>query len=151
MNNIKGIIRRTHIGKTAKISFLFASFIFLTAMGIMGDGPKGEVPMPEVNYTVNVTDKQEIKTKCANTAFESDTFFIGTRGEGTVTIPFDKVSKVKFVKEVKGGKADFQITLNSGEKVAITFDIDARITGTTSFGTFRLNAGNLKEMDFKVE
>ena len=74
---------------------------------------------------------------------------MGTRGRGTVSIPFEKVKRVVFLGEARGGKKDAQVTLRNGEVVAITFDDENRFYGTTSFGNYRIQARNVKEILFE--
>ncbi len=115
----------------------------------MSKTPSGEVPLPEVDYKAAVRDDQDIPTKIHHATWEGVTFFIGTRGKGTVTVAFDKVKKVVFVGAAGADNGDFQITLRSGDVVTVTFSNDAKLQGVTSYGSFRIQAKNIKEIAFE--
>ncbi|MBI3754024.1 MAG: hypothetical protein HY266_08300 [Deltaproteobacteria bacterium] len=115
----------------------------------MGKAPEGEIPKPAIDFTATVIDDQGISTKCSLVSWEGQLFFIGTRGKGTVSIPFEKVKKVAFVGESSGNKRDAQVTLRSGEIVAVSFDGESRFYGTTTFGTYKITAKNIKEIIFE--
>jgi len=124
---------------------LVGLWFVLTGMGI---SPEGEVPVPESSFSAMVTDDQGITTKCENISWEGEVYFKGKRGRALITVPFEKVKKAVFVAKPKNGKVDFRIILKTGEAVAITFDEDARLFGTTSFGTYKIFAKNIKEIIF---
>lgn len=132
--------------KLAPILPLLIMWLVLTGMG---KAPGPEVPMPEVDFKATVRDDQDISTKISHSSWEGNTYFIGNRGKGVVTIPFDKVKKVVAVGSSSEGRLDFQVTLKGGEVVAVSFEEDSTLTGMTGFGTYRINAKNLKEINFE--
>lgn len=115
----------------------------------MGKAPGPEVPMPEIDFRSTIRDDQDIATKVTHSSWEGNIYFTGTRGKGTVTISFEKVRKVTSMGTGTGNKSDFQITLKNGEVVAVTFDNDAKFLGSTSFGTYRIVAKNIREITFE--
>lgn len=116
----------------------------------MGARPSADVPMPEVDFRATVKDDQDISTKVHHATWDGDTFLSGTRGKGSVTISFEKIKKAAVVAgSTANGKVDFQITLRSGEVVAVTFSDTANFTGTTNFGTYKIIAKNIKEILFE--
>jgi hypothetical protein len=123
-------------------------FVWALLVG-MGKAPGPDVPMPEIDFRATVRDDQDIATKVAHASWEGNTYFTGTRGKGTVTISFERVKKVTSMGTGQNNKSDFQITLKNGEVVAVTFDNDAKFLGTTSFGTYRLVAKNIREIIFE--
>lgn len=130
------------------IGFLSLVFMWVMLTG-MGKAPGPEVPKPEIDFKVTVRDDQDISTRLQNASWDGNTFFTGTRGRGTVTISFEKVRKAVNMGTGSDGKADFQITLRSGDVVAASLQNDARLLGTTSFGTFRILVQNIKEINFE--
>lgn len=127
---------------------LLVTLIWVFASG-MGQRPSDEVPVPDADFAATVRDDNDITTKLTHASWDGVTFFTGTRGKGTITISFEKVKKAVIVAgSVNNNKADFQITLRNGEVVAVTFSDDARFSGTTSFGTYRVLAKNIKEIVF---
>lgn len=123
-------------------------FVWALLVG-MGKAPGPDVPLPEIDFRATVRDDQDIATKVAHASWEGNTYFTGTRGKGTVTISFDRVKKVTAMGTGANNKSDFQITLKNGEVVAVTFDNDSKFLGTTSFGTYRLVAKNIREIIFE--
>ncbi|GMR04133.1 MAG: hypothetical protein BMS9Abin23_0022 [Thermodesulfobacteriota bacterium] len=125
-----------------------ALFFWILLTG-MGAAPGPEVPIPDIDFRATVTDVQGISTKLANVTWEGKTYFTGSRGKGIVTIGFEKVKKISGTGSAEGNKKDFQVTLKNGGVVAISFDKDANFAGATSFGTFRIQAKNIKKIVFK--
>jgi len=131
-------------------SFAVLSFVFLWfALAGMGKGPGPDVPIPEVSYNATIRDDQDITTKVVNASWEGgNIFFIGTRGKGIVTVTFEKIKKVVATGSGTNNKSDFQVTMKSGDVVAISLDNDQRFMGTTNYGTYRILAKNIKEITF---
>lgn len=128
------------------LTLIITGWVFLTGMG---QSPQNEVPKPEIKFNATVIDDQGISTKLQEVSLEGKVYLMGTRGKGTVTIPFEKIRKVVFVGEARNGKKDAQITLKNGEVVAITFDDENRFYGTTSFGNYKIQVRNIKEIIFE--
>ncbi|OGQ51117.1 MAG: hypothetical protein A3J24_13165 [Deltaproteobacteria bacterium RIFCSPLOWO2_02_FULL_53_8] len=125
---------------------LFFVWVVLTGMG---KAPGPDVPKPEIDFKVTVRDDQDITTRLQHASWDGNIFFTGTRGRGTVTISFEKVKKAVNMGTGSANKADFQITLRSGDVVAVSLPNDARLLGITSFGTFRILVQNIKEINFE--
>ena len=115
----------------------------------MGKTPESEIPKPDIDFSATVIDDQGISTKCSFVSWEGQLFCVGFRGKGSVSIPFEKVKKVVFIGESGSGKKDTQITLRNGDVVAVTFDDESRFYGTTTFGTYKITAKNVKEIIFE--
>jgi hypothetical protein len=130
------------------LAILPAVFFWAVLVG-MSQGPGPEVPTPEIDFKATVRDDQDIETKVRNASWEGNVFFSGTRGKGVVTISFAKVKKVMSVGSGGDNRKDFQVTLRSGDVVAVSFDVDDRFFGETNFGTYRIKAKNLKEIIFE--
>lgn len=127
---------------------LTAVFFWVVLVG-MGKQPGPEVPMPEIDFKASVRDDQDITTKVNHATWDGNIFFSGTRGKGAVTISFEKVKKVTAMGTGNENKNDFQITLKSGDVVAVSFENDAQFLGTTNFGSYRILAKNIKEITFE--
>lgn len=127
---------------------LSAVFVYVMATG-MGKAPGPDIPTPEIDFKVTVRDDQDITTKIQRASLDGNIFFTGTRGKGVVTISFEKVRKAVNRGPGASGKTDFQITLRSGDVVAVSLPDDARLLGVTSYGTFRILAINIKEINFE--
>lgn len=130
----------------AAVLLLLAGWVVFAGMGKALDS---EIPKPSVDFAATVLDDQGISTKCRFVNWEGQLFFTGARGKGIVSIPFENVKKVVFIGESVGGKKDAQVNLRGGEVVAVTFDEESRFYGTTTFGTYRITAKNVKEIIFE--
>lgn len=130
-------------------SMWLSSFVFFWVLLVgMGQKPGPEVPLPEIDFKATVRDDQDIATKISHASWEGGIFFTGMRGKGVVTISFEKVKKVSATGSGSGTKSDFQITLKNGDVVAVSLDNESRFLGTTSFGSLRISAKNIKEIVF---
>jgi len=115
----------------------------------MSKPPGAEVPVPEIDFKATVRDDQDITTKISRASWNGEIFFTGSRGKGVITISFEKVKKVTATGSGGENKTDFQVTLKSGDIVAVSFNNDDKLLGTTNFGTYRILAKNLKEVVFE--
>jgi hypothetical protein len=115
----------------------------------MSKPPGPEVPVPEIDFKATVRDDQDITTKISRASWNGEIFFTGSRGKGSITISFEKVKKVTATGSGGENKTDFQVTLKSGDVVAVSFNNDDKLLGTTNFGTYRILAKNLKEVVFE--
>ncbi|MFQ5442371.1 MAG: hypothetical protein ACE5EB_06575 [Thermodesulfobacteriota bacterium] len=129
--------------------WIVPAFFFWVLLTGMGKAPGPEVPIPDINFNATVTDDQGISTKVTSSTWDGLTYFSGLRGKGTVTIGFEKTKKLTSTGSGNGRQKDFQITLKNGDVVAISFDEEAEFAGATSFGTYRIQARNIKEVVFK--
>lgn len=132
--------------KGLTVLLLLAGWVVFAAMG---KTPESEIPKPETDFAATVVDDQGISTKCKFVSWEGQLFLVGTRGRGSVSIPFEKVKKVVFIGEAVVGKKDAQVTIKNGEVVAVTFDQESRFYGTTIFGTYKITVKNIKEIIFE--
>lgn len=132
---------------TYKIAII--AMLWLTLVG-MAKAPGTDVPTPAMDFKATIRDDQDIQTKVHHASLDGNTFFTGTRGKGTITIAFEKVKKAMMVPSSGDTRnSDFTITLKTGEVVTISLNNDARFFGTTSFGTYRISAKNIKEVVFE--
>lgn len=115
----------------------------------MSKPPGPEVPVPEIDYKATVRDDQDITTKISRASWNGEIFFTGSRGKGSITISFEKVKKVTATGSGSENKTDFQVTLKNGDVVAVSFNNDDKLLGTTNFGTYRILSKNIKEVIFE--
>ncbi len=129
--------------------WLLSAVVVWVLLTGMGKPPGPEVPVPEIDYKATVRDDQDITTKISRASWNGAIFFTGSRGKGSITISFEKVKKVAATGSGSDNKTDFQVTLKSGDVVAVSFNNDDKLLGTTNFGTYRILAKNLKEVVFE--
>ncbi|MDH4227229.1 MAG: hypothetical protein OEV59_05700 [Deltaproteobacteria bacterium] len=122
-----------------------SAVVLLTAMSRVTDDT---IPLPEMNFTGSVIDETDVSTSCTSMSFEGETFFKGFRGSGVVYVPFEKIKKVVRVGRPGKNSTEFRILLKSGETIAVSLNNDSRLYGVASFGTFKILASNIKEINF---
>lgn len=132
--------------RVLKIAPLLFFWVLLVAMA---KPPGPEVPTPDIDFKATVRDDQDVATKVSHASWEGNVFFTGVRGKGLVTISFEKVKKLSSMNSSNGNRSDFQVTLKNGDVVAVSLESDERLLGTTSFGTYRIAAKNIKEIVFE--
>src|SRR3972149_6110056 len=111
----------------------------------MGKGPGPDVPVPEIDFKATVRDDQDITTKVSNTSWEGNIFFIGTRGKGTVTVSFAKITKITATGTGSNNKNDFQVTTKNGDVVAISRENAQGSCSTSNVWTWTRRKNNTKE------
>jgi hypothetical protein len=115
-------------------------------MGGLGGTPVNKIPTPERDFSATLIDKQDVVTKCKQVSREGDVFFLGKKGRGTVTIPFEKIKITEF--ESKKGVVTAVIKLIDGQTIEIEMDKSQRFYGMANFGTFEIEVSDLKKVIF---
>ncbi len=127
---------------------LLASFLFLMGMGDFGSSaPPGKVPAPEKNFKVRIVDRDGVQTSLSQFSQEGKVFFAGKRGEALVTIPFEKISQVQF-EPVEGSDVRAKVSIRDAEGVEIRLDKRGKFYGKADFGTFQIEAKDVKSVTF---
>lgn len=119
----------------------------LTGMGsIFGEEPADRIPAPERKFEAVFLDQTDVATACTSVSIQGNTFVEGKRGEGTYTVPFDKVREIEFL--MKGSELRGIVRLRNGDPVELVLNGDHRAYGKTAYGTFQIRLGDLKRMSF---
>ena len=127
---------------------LFSSFLFLMGMGEMGgSAPSNKIPSPERNFAVKVTDRGGIQTSLSQFSQEGKIFLSGKRGSATVTVAFEKIAQIQF-QDGEGNEIPAKLALRSGEGLDLMVDKRSRFYGKADFGTFQIDAKDLKAVNF---
>ena len=127
------------------IAFLVVFFL-TTGMGGLGGTPTNKIPTPERDFSATIIDKQNVVTKCKQVSREGDIFFLGKKGKGTVTIPFEKIETAEF--ESRNGVVTAVIKLIDSQSIEIEMDKSQIFYGMTNFGTFQIEVNDLKKVTF---
>ncbi len=127
---------------------VLASFIFLMGMGEMGgSAPAGKTPVPEKNFNVRVTDREGVQTTLSQFSQEGKVFLAGKRGDANVTIPFEKISRVEF-QALEGKEMQAKVSLREKEDIDLKLEKPAKFYGRADFGTFQIDAKDVKSISF---
>jgi hypothetical protein len=127
---------------------IFSSLLFLMGMGELGGSvPANKIPSPEKNFGVRVTDREGTQTSLSQFSQEGKIFITGKRGEAIVTVPFDKISQIQ-LHDGEGNEIQAKLTLRNQESLDIKVDRKAKFYGRADFGTFQIEAKDLKTVMF---
>jgi hypothetical protein len=119
-----------------------------------GSGPANEkiVPIPDKNYTVQVTDSRSAKVEARRFTWEGKVYFQGQYGQATVTLPFPKVKSVQIVPSAATTSPNLimaKMTLTTGETLDIALDRSSKCYGETSFGTYEIFVRDVTVLQFE--
>jgi len=119
---------------------------FLLGMGssITGDDSPDTIPVTKKKFSATFVDQMDVVTTCTDVSIEGKTFVKGKKGEGTYTIPFEKIKSIKFF--LKEGKLKGAILLKNNKSDELILDKDDNVYGRTRYGTFRIGISGLKKM-----
>ena len=127
---------------------IFSSLLFLMGMGgAGGSAPADKIPSPEKNFGVKVTDREGFQTSLSQFSQEGKVFLTGKRGSATVTIPFEKISQIQLL-SAEGNEIQAKLDLRNHESLDIKVDKRAKFYGKADFGTFQIDAKDLKTVSF---
>ena len=122
------------------------SWLFLTGMGELTGEPENSVPTPDKNFNATFIDSQDIAVNCTQVSMDGEIFIWGKKGRGTVTISFEKIKTIEFMNTDNSVTAE--VELKEGKKEKIEVDNDKMFYGNLEFGTFQIEARDLKKIVF---
>jgi hypothetical protein len=128
---------------------IMTSFLFLIGMGGMGGNvPIDKTPEPKKNISVVVVDRQGVKTSLVQFSHDGNVVITGKRGSADVAVPFETISQVQF-QGLEGNEILTEISLREPKKVEIKVDKNSKFYGKAEFGTFQIEAKNLRSINFQ--
>ena len=135
--------------KLTLLLFFSLAPLFLGAMGGNHNG-QTDIPLPEKNYSVIITDKQNVQTTATRVSWEGKIYFQGRRGDALATIPFAKISQIDINSNALAppGSVSTKVTLRSGESIQIHIKATSKTYGETSFGKFEIYFRDLQKIIF---
>jgi len=143
------ITRKTRFLLTVVFVFLFLSGELL-ALG--GDASSEKtIPLPKKNYSVVITDGQNVKTAASRISWDGKIYIQGRRGDALTTIPFEKLVRVEIQpgKKATLGSVLTTITLKSGETIKLQIKSNSKCFGETSYGQFEIYLRDIRIIVFK--
>ena len=127
---------------------ILGTFLCLMGMGgLGGTAPSNQLPLPEKNFTAKVVDREGIQTPLTQFSQEGKIFLTAKRGNGTITIPFEKISQVQFLR-TEANETQAKVTLRGQESIEVKLDSRAKFYGQAEFGTFQIDGKDLKSISF---
>jgi hypothetical protein len=132
-----GRFRNRRLGRTWPLAALAAVSALLMGMG-GGSGPANEkiVPIPDKNYTVQVTDSRSAKVEARRFTWEGKVYFQGQYGQASAATTSPNLIMAK-------------MTLTTGETLDIALDRSSKCYGETSFGTYEIFVRDVTVLQFE--
>ncbi len=128
---------------------ILGSGLFLMAMGDFGGtAAPSKIPSPEKNFNARVMDRQDIQTSLTQFSHDGKVYLAGKLGNATVTIPFEKISQIQFV-AAQGKDPAAKVVLKDQKQIEILMDRRSNFYGQADFGTFHIEAKDLKSIRFQ--
>ncbi|MDY6953599.1 MAG: hypothetical protein SWE60_18980 [Thermodesulfobacteriota bacterium] len=132
-----------------QISLLFLSWVFLTAMGGVGDSGLISVPVPPVNFSATITDRSDLSTVLERFSIEGKTAISGRLGSGRISIGFDKIASIAFVLQDEGLRAD--VALKEGDEVVVWVDKGMACYGKLPYGDMQIAVAEIRAVTIHGE
>lgn len=128
---------------------IFSSLLLLMGMGSLGGtAPADKIPVPEKNFNARALDHQGIETSLSQFSFDGKVFLVGKRGDATVTIPFEKISRLD-IQGQEGNEVLATVILRNQERIEVKVDKNLKFYGKADFGTFQIDMKDLKSVNFQ--
>jgi len=115
---------------------LFLCWVFLTAMGGLGDCRTIRAPMPPINFAATIADRSNLSTMVEQFSMEGKTAISGRLGSGRVSIDFAKIASIDFVFQGESLKAE--VALKEGNKVCVVVDRGMACYGKLPYGDIQI-------------
>ena len=120
-------------------------------LGDGGGGSDAGIPIPQRNYTVQVTDTKGQTMEAGRFTWEGKVLFRGQLGNATITLPFQKLNSLKVLTGKKTGLPDTvaaTVSLKSGETVEVSLKSTNKCYGETRFGNYEIFFKDVGEIVF---
>jgi len=137
-----------------RLSLLAAFILSFQGIGFSLGSDSGnavnQIPLPEINYSVILTDRQNVQTTAKRVSWDGKVYLQGKRGNSLTTIPFEKVNQIEVSldKTPEGGSVAAKITLKSGETIDLNIKGNSKFFGETSFGKFEIYLRDIQKILF---
>ena len=120
-------------------------------MGAIGVTDPTQVPDVAENYAVTVVDQSDVSIALEHFSFDGRTFLLGKLGKAQISIEFDKIRSVFFLRQDQDVNA--KVRLKNGEVVEILIEKKKPFFGVSSFANVRIETQDIKTITFqgKVE
>ncbi len=127
---------------------ILSSLFFIMGMGGLGGTAAEKIPKPGKNFQVRVVDRDGVQTLLVQFSQDGKVFLAGKRGEGLVAIPFENISAVEFQGR-PGPEIPAKVSLKDQKSTEIMVDKQSKFYGQADFGTFQIEAKDLKSLSFQ--
>lgn len=120
---------------------------FILGMGAGSGSITHKIPTPDKNFSATITDSEGVSTRISQISFDGRAYLAGSRGNSTVTVPFEKIDTVQIGKSQENKKVSASITLKDGGTVNIMVDGGLPCYGVADFGNVRIEFKDIRKVD----
>ena len=130
-------------------AILLTCFFFLLGMGELGGGraPIDKIPVPEKNFSAVVIDREGVQSTLQSFSLEGKIFLAGKLGSASIAVPFDKIAEIQFQGQ-EGNEMTARVILRDQKTLQIKMEKRSKFFGKTEFGTYQVEAKDLKSIRF---
>jgi len=129
-------------------SMLAVVSLCLLGMGGLGGPAKVHVPEPSQNYSATILDQSGVSSDVEMLSFSGFTAISGKVGSGRVSVDFDQIDTIQFLKQ----DADLiaRLVLNDGDTLSMTVD-DNGLTcyARLPYGGYKISIEDIRSIDIK--
>ncbi len=139
-------MKKSILSKTFFLLFgILPAALFLLGMGQLGPANKaGEIPLPEQEVTVQLTDVQGFSLTLTQFSINGQTFLQGRLGAGRLSIPFHRIQSITFAAATKGVWARIETTDRS--TVELLLDKGGTAYGRIKPGTYQIPLEQVRQI-----
>jgi hypothetical protein len=120
----------------------------MMGMGNLGGPEKVHVPEPSQNYTATIIDQTGVSTDVEMLSFGGFTAVSGKVGSAQVSVDFDKIDTIQFLKQGKDLTA--RLTLQDGDSLSMTVDNKGLTCyARLPYGGYKIDIEDIRSIDIK--
>ena len=129
-------------------SILGICCVCMMGMGNLGGPEKVHVPEPSQNYTATIIDQTGVSTDVEMLSFGGFTAVSGKVGSAQVSVDFDKIDTIQFLKQGKDLTA--RLTLQDGDSLSMTVDNKGLTCyARLPYGGYKIDIEDIRSIDIK--
>jgi len=128
---------------------LLVAFVLVCGMSGLDTQSMERIPMPAKNFEVEVLDLANVRTRLTQFSINGATYLTGRQGRADFTVAFDQLQSLDF--RAVGDQLEAAVLLKAGHKVQLLVDPRLICSGRTSFGSYRIKAGDVSQIRFLAE
>lgn len=133
---------------TRLLLLLLPLALLLTGMGSLNGGPVGTVPKADEEIKARLTDQEGVVTALSQFSLDGQTIIEGTRGSAKIAIPLRNIATITLAPAAKKDEVNARIILRDGQEVPLLLRKRLIFNGSTGYGAFVINAGDVRQIDF---
>lgn len=119
------------------------------ATGITGSDAPSRIPVPAEVHAATVYDRTGAAVDVTRVTFNGEIFLYGAVGDGTATIPFERLAEARVEPTDDPKKRVIFGILRDGSNVRLVVDDDVPCYGETTYGYYKIEVGKVARIVFR--